>query len=81
MLFCIIICFRETSGPAQPQSPTHSQNQRQFQHVKASKSMDLGTNPQHTGGEILMFIYSAWWLHASYHHSDLNIPADAWLWH
>ncbi|XP_042281771.1 partitioning defective 3 homolog B isoform X2 [Thunnus maccoyii] len=39
---------RETSGPAQPQSPTQSQNQRQFQHVKASKSMDLGTNPQHT---------------------------------
>ncbi|XP_056244818.1 partitioning defective 3 homolog B isoform X2 [Seriola aureovittata] len=41
------------SSPAQPQSPTqsHNQSQRQFhQHVKASKSMDLGTtqNQQHT---------------------------------
>ncbi|XP_019125140.2 partitioning defective 3 homolog B isoform X3 [Larimichthys crocea] len=32
-----------TSSPAQPQSPAQNQNQRQFQHVKASKSMDLGT--------------------------------------
>ncbi|XP_068602336.1 partitioning defective 3 homolog B [Brachionichthys hirsutus] len=33
-----------TWSPAQPQSPPKSQNhnQRQFQHVKASKSMDLG---------------------------------------
>ncbi|XP_044072439.1 partitioning defective 3 homolog B isoform X2 [Siniperca chuatsi] len=39
-----------TSSPAEPQSPTQSQNQRQFQHVKASKSMDLGMtqNQQHT---------------------------------
>ncbi|XP_070770529.1 partitioning defective 3 homolog B [Enoplosus armatus] len=39
-----------TSSPAQPQSPAQGQNQRQFQHVKASKSMDLGTtqNQQHT---------------------------------
>ncbi|XP_063353370.1 partitioning defective 3 homolog B isoform X1 [Pelmatolapia mariae] len=36
------------SSPAQPQSPT--QNQWQIQHVKASKSMDLGTtqNQHHT---------------------------------
>ncbi|KAM6934851.1 partitioning defective 3 homolog B-like [Xenentodon cancila] len=34
-----------TSCLAQPQSPSqnHIQNQRQFQHIKASKSMDLGT--------------------------------------
>uniref|UniRef100_A0A3Q0SFR3 Par-3 family cell polarity regulator beta b n=1 Tax=Amphilophus citrinellus TaxID=61819 RepID=A0A3Q0SFR3_AMPCI len=32
------------SCPAQPQSPTHNQNQRQIQHVKASKSMDLDSN-------------------------------------
>lgn len=34
-----------TSSPAQPQCPpnNHNQSQRQFQHVKASKSMDLGT--------------------------------------
>ncbi|XP_076602552.1 partitioning defective 3 homolog B-like isoform X1 [Chaetodon auriga] len=31
------------SSPAKPQSPAQNQNQRQFQHVKASKSMDLGT--------------------------------------
>lgn len=80
------ICSREnshTSSPAQPQSPTQSQNQRQFQHVKASKSMDLGTtqNQQHTGGEIFLFICSAWWLHASFPHRNLSIPADAWLLH
>ncbi|XP_068557781.1 partitioning defective 3 homolog B-like [Cebidichthys violaceus] len=41
---------RHVSSPAQPQSPTQNQSQRQFQHVKASKSMDLGTtqNQQHT---------------------------------
>uniref|UniRef100_UPI003AAD4151 partitioning defective 3 homolog B-like n=1 Tax=Centroberyx gerrardi TaxID=166262 RepID=UPI003AAD4151 len=46
---------RETSltpSPVGPQSPTQIQiqNQRQYQHVKASKSMDLGTtqNQQHT---------------------------------
>ncbi|XP_031714589.1 partitioning defective 3 homolog B [Anarrhichthys ocellatus] len=41
---------RRTSSPAQPQCPTQNQSQRQFQHVKASKSMDLGTtqNQQHT---------------------------------
>ncbi|XP_034740639.1 partitioning defective 3 homolog B-like isoform X3 [Etheostoma cragini] len=39
-----------TSSHAQPQSPTQNQDQWQFQHVKASKSMDLGTtqNQQHT---------------------------------
>ncbi|XP_059198420.1 partitioning defective 3 homolog B isoform X2 [Centropristis striata] len=39
-----------TSSPAQPQSAAQNQHQRQFQHVKASKSMDLGTtqNQQHT---------------------------------
>ncbi|XP_078117662.1 partitioning defective 3 homolog B-like isoform X8 [Sander vitreus] len=39
-----------TSSLAQPQSPTQNQDQWQFQHVKASKSMDLGTtqNQQHT---------------------------------
>ncbi|XP_028248920.1 partitioning defective 3 homolog B-like isoform X4 [Parambassis ranga] len=31
------------SYPAQPQSPTQNQSQKQFQHVKSSKSMDLGT--------------------------------------
>ncbi|XP_037831918.1 partitioning defective 3 homolog B isoform X2 [Kryptolebias marmoratus] len=31
------------SHGAQPQSPTQNQNQQQFQHIKASKSMDLGT--------------------------------------
>uniref|UniRef100_A0A8D3BNB6 PDZ domain-containing protein n=1 Tax=Scophthalmus maximus TaxID=52904 RepID=A0A8D3BNB6_SCOMX len=42
------------SNPAQPQCPgqnqIQNQSQRQFQHVKASKSMDLGTtqNQQHT---------------------------------
>ncbi|KAM9364483.1 partitioning defective 3 homolog B-like isoform 3-T3 [Pholidichthys leucotaenia] len=36
------------SSSAQPQSPTQIQNQHQFQHVKASKSMDLGmTQNQH----------------------------------
>ncbi|KAM7380782.1 hypothetical protein PAMP_004055 [Pampus punctatissimus] len=38
---------RETSGPAQPQTPT--QNQRQFQHVKASKSMDLVADESNIG--------------------------------
>ncbi|RVE57744.1 hypothetical protein OJAV_G00202360 [Oryzias javanicus] len=35
-----------TSGSAQPQSPgqNQNQNQQQFHHVKASKSMDLGTS-------------------------------------
>ncbi|XP_036065454.1 partitioning defective 3 homolog B isoform X2 [Oryzias melastigma] len=33
-----------TSGSAQPQSPGQNQNQQQFHHVKASKSMDLGTS-------------------------------------
>ncbi|XP_047226345.1 partitioning defective 3 homolog B-like isoform X4 [Girardinichthys multiradiatus] len=33
----------ETSPIAQPQAPTQNQNQLQFQHIKASKSMDLGT--------------------------------------
>jgi len=68
-----LICFRENchaSSPAQPQCPSQnqSQQQRQFQHVKASKSMDLGTtqNQQHTGGETFLFIRSAWWLHASF---------------
>ncbi|XP_045910850.1 partitioning defective 3 homolog B isoform X1 [Micropterus dolomieu] len=39
-----------TSSLAQPLSPTQNLSQRQFQHVKASKSMDLGTaqNQQHT---------------------------------
>lgn len=69
------MCSREnthTSSPAQPQSPTQNQNQRQFQHVKASKSMDLGTtqNQQPTGGESLLFICSAWWLHASFPHTQ-----------
>ncbi|CAG5865983.1 unnamed protein product [Menidia menidia] len=41
-------CFQDrgssrTGCPAQPQAP--SQNQRQIQHIKASKSMDLGTSP------------------------------------
>lgn len=38
------------SSMAQPQSPAQNQNQRQVQHVKASKSMDLGTtqNQQNT---------------------------------
>ncbi|XP_074513603.1 partitioning defective 3 homolog B-like isoform X3 [Sebastes fasciatus] len=41
---------RENCHTAQPQCPAQNQNQRQFQHVKASKSMDLGTtqNQQHT---------------------------------
>ncbi|XP_077947363.1 partitioning defective 3 homolog B-like isoform X4 [Gasterosteus aculeatus] len=30
-----------TSGPAQPQCPAQNRSQRHFQHVKASKSMDL----------------------------------------
>ncbi|TNN88802.1 Partitioning defective 3 B [Liparis tanakae] len=40
----------QASSPAQPQCPSQSQRQRQFQHVKASKSMDLGTtqNQQHS---------------------------------
>uniref|UniRef100_UPI0037E8FC59 partitioning defective 3 homolog B isoform X2 n=1 Tax=Semicossyphus pulcher TaxID=241346 RepID=UPI0037E8FC59 len=38
-----------TSCPAQPQSPTQSQNQRQFQHVKASKSMDLVADESNVG--------------------------------
>lgn len=81
------MCSREnthTSSPAQPQSPTQNQSQRQFQHVKASKSMDLGTtqNQQPTGGESLLFICSAWWLHASFPHRQTdNSPADAWLLH
>ncbi|KAF7660351.1 hypothetical protein LDENG_00283440 [Lucifuga dentata] len=39
-----------TCSPAPLQPPTQNQIQRQFQHVKASKSMDLGTtqNQQHT---------------------------------
>ncbi|KAM8855363.1 partitioning defective 3 homolog B-like isoform 2-T2 [Spinachia spinachia] len=39
-----------TSSPAQPQCPAKERSQRHFQHVKASKSMDLGTtqNQQHT---------------------------------
>ena len=55
-----------TSSLAQPQSPTQIQNQRQFQHIKASKSMDLGTtqNQQPTGGESLLSICTAWWLDA-----------------
>ncbi|KAM9709788.1 partitioning defective 3 homolog B-like isoform 2-T3 [Menidia menidia] len=41
-------CFQDRGSsraccPAQPQAP--SQNQRQILHVKASKSMDLGTSP------------------------------------
>lgn len=61
---------RENSCLAQPQSPAQNQNQRQFQHVKASKSMDLGTtqNQQPTGGESSLVIRSAWWLHASFPH-------------
>ncbi|XP_053732799.1 partitioning defective 3 homolog B isoform X3 [Synchiropus splendidus] len=43
---------REASSSAQPQSPNQnpSQDKRHFQHVKASKSMDLGTtqSQQHT---------------------------------
>lgn len=63
------ICFREnsqTSSPAQAQ--TLAPSQRQFHHVKASKSMDLGTtqNQQHTGVVIFLFFCSAWWLHGSY---------------
>lgn len=53
-----LICLREkphVSSPAQPQSPTQNQNQWQIQHVKASKSMDLGTtqNQHHTGGDMI----------------------------
>ncbi|XP_038143569.1 partitioning defective 3 homolog B-like isoform X2 [Cyprinodon tularosa] len=33
----------KTSPVAQPQSPTQNQNQLKFQHIKPSKSMDLGT--------------------------------------
>ncbi|XP_035532385.1 partitioning defective 3 homolog B isoform X2 [Morone saxatilis] len=38
-----------TSSPAQPQAPTQGQNQRQFQHVKASKSMDLVSDESNVG--------------------------------
>ncbi|KAK1902733.1 Partitioning defective 3 like B, partial [Dissostichus eleginoides] len=39
-----------SSSQAQPQSPAQNQIQRHYQHVKASKSMDLGTtqNQQHS---------------------------------
>lgn len=62
---CIHCFSREvshSSSSAQPQSP--GPNQWQFQHVKASKSMDLGTtqNQQPTGGERLLCLCSAWWL-------------------
>lgn len=55
------------------QNPT----QRQFQHVKASKSMDLGTTQtrQHTGGNNLYYSSTAWRLHASHK----KTPPDAWL--
>lgn len=62
-----IHCFSRdvshSSSSAQPQSP--GPNQWQFQHVKASKSMDLGTtqNQQPTGGERLLCLCSAWRLH------------------
>lgn len=79
-MIMLFICSH-ISSPAQPQSP--AQSQRQFQHIKASKSMDLGTsqNQQHTGGVIFLFICSAWLLHASYPLSILNVPADACLLH
>lgn len=55
----------QSSSSAQPQTP--GENQWQLQHVKASKSMDLGTAPnqQPTGGESLLSLCSACWLHAS----------------
>ncbi|XP_074550689.1 partitioning defective 3 homolog B-like isoform X2 [Halichoeres trimaculatus] len=40
---------RENTCTAQPQSPTQNQNQRQFQHVKASKSMDLVADESNVG--------------------------------
>ncbi|XP_054871174.1 partitioning defective 3 homolog B isoform X3 [Amphiprion ocellaris] len=40
------------SCPAQPQSPTQNQNQRQFQHVKASKSMDLVEDESNVGSTV-----------------------------
>uniref|UniRef100_A0A3Q4HMZ5 Partitioning defective 3 homolog B-like n=1 Tax=Neolamprologus brichardi TaxID=32507 RepID=A0A3Q4HMZ5_NEOBR len=58
------ICLREkphVASPAQPQSPTQNQNQWQIQHVKASKSMDLGTtqNQHHTGGDLIFPLSSS----------------------
>ncbi|KAF1382340.1 hypothetical protein PFLUV_G00142750 [Perca fluviatilis] len=38
-----------TSSLAQPQSPTQNQDQWQFQHVKASKSMDLVADESNVG--------------------------------
>nr|XP_020470556.1 partitioning defective 3 homolog B-like isoform X2 [Monopterus albus] len=38
-----------TSSTAQPQSPTQNQSQRQIQHVKASKSMDLVADESNVG--------------------------------
>lgn len=75
------ICSRENShvsNPAQPQCPgqnqIQNQSQRQFQHVKASKSMDLGTtqNQQHTGG-VISCVYLLCMVAAC----DMCVPADA----
>lgn len=54
----------QSSSTAQPQAP--GENQWQLQHVKASKSMDLGTaqNQQPTGGETFLSFCSACRLHA-----------------
>lgn len=54
----------QSSSSAQPQAP--GENQWQLQHVKASKSMDLGTaqNQQPTGGETFLSLRSACRLHA-----------------
>ncbi|XP_063743937.1 partitioning defective 3 homolog B isoform X2 [Eleginops maclovinus] len=38
-----------SSSQAQPQTPAHSQNQQQYHHVKASKSMDLVADESNVG--------------------------------
>ncbi|XP_041662560.1 partitioning defective 3 homolog B isoform X2 [Cheilinus undulatus] len=43
---------RDNSSTAQPQSPTQKENQWQFQHVKASKSMDLVADESNIGASV-----------------------------
>ncbi|MEQ2158546.1 hypothetical protein GOODEAATRI_013446, partial [Goodea atripinnis] len=71
----------ETSPIAQPQAPTQNQNQLQFQHIKASKSMDLGTaqNQHHIGGEEFCIAFLLCMLAACISSLFGRLPADAWL--
>lgn len=83
LIVSLIFFFRENphvSLGAQPQSPAQNQNQQQFQHIKASKSMDLGTSQsQHYIGGETYFVYLLCMMAACTLSSFWNHPTGAWL--